>query len=58
MLQRQLEHAKHEVESRCDYTPHAAFHSVDRHNDGYITVCNLGTFLRAHGTYALEAELV
>lgn len=58
MLQRNLEHLKHELEARCDYTPHKAFHSVDRHNDGHITICNLGQFLRAHGVYALEAELV
>lgn len=58
LLQRQLECLKHELESRFDYTPHNAFHSVDRHGDGFITIVNLGTFLRAHGAYCLEPELV
>jgi hypothetical protein len=57
-LQRQLESLKRDLEIRYDYTPHAAFRSIDRHNDGLITNINLGSFLRAHGTYAIESELV
>ena len=57
-LQNNVEHLKHELQSRHDYSPHHAFHSIDKHSDGFITVCNLGTFLRCHGVYALEQELV
>mgnify|MGYP006087371373 CR=1 FL=1 len=53
-----VEHLKHELASRCDYTPQNAFHSIDKHDDRIISVCNLGTFLRCHGVYSLEQELI
>ena len=58
ILQRNIERLKYELETRCDYSPQKAFHSVDRCNTGFISVSNLGTFLRAHGTYSLEQELI
>ena len=57
-LQRQLECMKRDLENRCDYTMHKAFRSIDRHNTGFITNCNLSTFLKCQGVYALDSELV
>lgn len=57
-LQRNLETLKRDLELRCDYNTHAAFRSVDRCNRGEINNDNLSCFLRSHGVYALEAELI
>ena len=41
-----------------DYSPFAAYRSVDRYNDGRITSSNLGYFLRSQGHHASESELL
>ena len=57
-LQRRLEILKREMEVQYDYSPFAAFRSVDRYNTGRITTANLGSFLRQNGHYASEMELM
>jgi len=46
-FQRVLELLKREVEMRFDFTPLAAYRSIDRYNVGRVDTINLGTFLRA-----------
>ena len=57
-LQRKLEALKRELEVQYDYSPFAAFRSVDRYNSGLITSVNLGAFLRQNGHFASEMELL
>ena len=57
-LQRRLETLKREMESQYDYSPFAAFRSVDRYNSGRIDSVNTGSFLRQNGHYASEMELL
>ena len=57
-LQRKLEALKRELEIQYDYSPFAAFRSVDRYNSGLITAVNLGAFLRQNGHFASEMELL
>jgi hypothetical protein len=57
-LQRQLENLKLSLEHQCDYTTHAAFHSIDKYSTGQITNANLSAFFRSHGSYPLDSELV
>jgi hypothetical protein len=57
-LARRLEVLKHDLECRYDFTPLAAYRSVDKYNDGRIVSHNLGSFLRACGNYATEKELL
>jgi len=57
-LQRKLEALKRELEIQYDYSPFAAFRSVDRYNSGLITSVNLGAFLRQNGHFASEMELL
>ena len=57
-LQRRLEQLKREIESQYDYSPYAAFRSVDRYNSGRVDQVNLGAFLRQNGHYASEMELL
>ena len=57
-LQRKLEALKRELEVQYDYSPFAAFRSVDRYNSGMITSVNLGAFLRQNGHFASEMELL
>jgi Ca2+-binding EF-hand superfamily protein len=35
----------------------AAYRSIDKYNDGAITILNLGSFLRSTGHFAGELEL-
>ena len=49
---------KDELEARYDYTPLAAFRSVDRYNIGRIDSVNLSTFLRANNHNPAELELL
>ena len=44
-LQRRLDTLKGCLEFRYDYTPLAAFRSVDKYNDGRIDTFNLRSFL-------------
>ena len=46
------------LEFRFDYTPLAAFRAIDKYNDGRIDSYNLGSFLRSHGRYPTETELL
>jgi Ca2+-binding EF-hand superfamily protein len=57
-LQRRLESLKRELEMQYDYSPYAAFRSVDRYNSGRIDQVNCGAFLRQNGHYASEMELL
>ena len=57
-LQRRLEILKRELECQYDYSPFAAFRSVDRYNSGRIDTVNCGAFLRQNGHYASEMELL
>lgn len=57
-LQRKLEALKRELEVQYDYSPFAAFRSVDRYNSGLITSVNLGAFLRQNGHFSSEMELL
>lgn len=57
-LQRRLEILKRELEVQYDYSPFAAFRSVDRYNTGRIDTVNTGAFLRQNGHYAAELELL
>lgn len=57
-LQRRLESLKRELEAQYDYSPYAAFRSVDRYNSGRIDQVNTGSFLRQNGHYASEMELL
>jgi Ca2+-binding EF-hand superfamily protein len=53
-----LELLKREVEMRYDFTPLAAFRSIDRYNVGRIDTINLGTFLRAQSHNPSEIEVL
>ena len=57
-LQRRLDILKVELESKYDYTPLAAFRSIDRYNIGKIDTINLGTFLRSNSHNPSEIELL
>jgi len=57
-LQRRLEGLKRELELQYDYSPFAAFRSVDRYNSGRMDSVNTGSFLRQNGHYASEMELI
>ena len=53
-----MEILKREVETRFDFTPLAAFRSVDRYNVGKIDSRSLGAYLRANGHHSSEIELL
>ena len=57
-FQRRLESLKRELEAQYDYSPYAAFRSVDRYNSGRCDQVNVGSFLRQNGHYASEMELL
>jgi len=57
-LQRRLEILKRELEIRFDYTPLAAFRSIDRYSTGRIDTISLGAYLRACSHHASEIELL
>jgi Ca2+-binding EF-hand superfamily protein len=57
-LQRRLESLKRELEVQYDYSPYAAFRSVDRYNSGRCDQVNVGAFLRQNGHHASEMELL
>jgi Ca2+-binding EF-hand superfamily protein len=57
-LQRKLEVLKRELQVQYDYSPLAAFRSIDRYNSGLMTTVNTGAFLRQNGHYASEMELL
>lgn len=55
---RRLEVLKRELQMQYDYSPLASFRSVDKYNSGTIDTVNLGTFLRQHGHFANELDLL
>ena len=57
-LQRRLESLKRELEVQYDYSPYAAYRSIDRYNSGRVDQVNIGSFLRQNGHYAAELELL
>lgn len=57
-LARRLAALKSELYLGLDYTVMAAFRSIDKHNSGFITTVNLGAFMREHGHFASETELL
>lgn len=57
-LARRLSVLKRDLEVSLDYSTMAAFRSVDKFNSGVITTVNLGAFMRDHGHFASETELL
>ena len=57
-LMRRLDGLKADLEYRYDYTPLAAFKSLDRHNEGRVHTYTLGSFLRSQGYCPNETELI
>lgn len=57
-LARRLEVLKRELQIQHDYSPLASFRSVDKYNSGTIDTVNLGTYLRSHGHFANELDLL
>ena len=57
-LQRLLDLLKRELEAQHDFSPMAAFRSIDRYCVGRIDTVSLGTFLRANGHNASEIEVL
>ena len=57
-LARRLGALRKDLELGLDYTVMAAFRSVDKFNSGVITTVNLGAFMREHGHFASETELL
>ena len=57
-MQRRLDTLKGALEYRWDYTPMAAFRSIDRYNSGIIDTYSLRNFLQSQGHYATETELL
>ena len=55
-LQRRLEGIKGELERSYDYSPYAAFRSIDGNNSGRINQYEVGTLLRRNGHYSSEIE--
>jgi Ca2+-binding EF-hand superfamily protein len=57
-LQRRLDGLKGELERQYDYSPYAAFRSIDGNNSGRINQHEVGALLRRNGHYASEIEQV
>lgn len=55
---RKLEVLKRELQIQYDFSPLAAFRSVDKYNSGTIDTVNLGTFLRQQGHFSNELDLL
>lgn len=57
-MARKLEILKKEMEVQYDYSPLAAFRTVDRFNKGFIDTVNLGDFLRQNGHHCSELDIL
>jgi Ca2+-binding EF-hand superfamily protein len=57
-MQRRCDVLKRDLSVRFDYTPLAAYRSIDRYATGQIDSLNLGSFLRAQNHSSSEHELV
>lgn len=55
---RKLEILKGELEDSYNFSTYAAFKTVDRYSEGYITIENLKIFCRQHYSYPTERELL
>ena len=49
---------KRDLESRYDFSPVAAFRSIDRYNEGVVNSANLAAFLKQCGHFAHNLELL
>jgi len=57
-LQRRLERLKDALSARYDFSMNGAFRAIDRYNDGFIDTFNLDRFLKGHGAYLSQKELL
>ena len=57
-LQRNLESLKLDLSGCLEYSPSAAFATVDVYRSGLLTTVNVADFCRSQGTYLSELELV
>lgn len=57
-LIRRLDTLKRELEIRYDFSPYAAFKTIDRFTEGAITTSNITLFLRGQGYYPTEREAI
>lgn len=57
-LLRRLETLKRELQIRYDFTPYAAFRTIDKFNDGFVDSYNLKSFFRNHYSYPTEREIL
>lgn len=57
-LQRRIEEAKRQLQSRYDYSPLLSFKSIDRYNIGRIDSLNLNVFLKANDFCLREIDLL
>ena len=46
-----------DLENQPDYSVQSAFRTVDRFNEGYLTVPNLTDFFRHNGLYLIQNEV-
>ena len=54
---RRMNALQKDLEFRPDYSPYAAFRTIDRYSEGNINMANLQEFFRAFGNYLVETEL-
>jgi Ca2+-binding EF-hand superfamily protein len=57
-LIRRLDTVKRDLETRHDFSPYAAFKTIDRCTEGALTSANLTLFLRGQGFYPTEREVL
>lgn len=57
-LVRRLDTLKRDLEIRYDFSPYAAFKSLDRYNEGAVNTNNLSLFLRNQGCCPTEREVL
>lgn len=55
---REIEYLKEDLQRRYDFSEYSAFRTIDRYNDGFIDIDNLKTFLRYHGHYFIDREIL
>jgi len=57
-LLRELEVLKGDLESRYDFTVYSAFRTIDRFNEGFLTIDNLKVFFRSNYQYFTDREIL
>jgi hypothetical protein len=55
---RRLEVLRETLNRRYDFSVYATFRTVDRYNDGFINITNLGALTRYHRYYLSDRELL